>query len=200
MTKQVFGFLAVVFFALFVILAVISVFGAIKRSSSWIKYSINGAALACLLLTFVSVGYPIWISARLSGWRTSELKYVREVVLASLMYSADNGDRAPLAKNWKEAISPYLGEYKLSVDHPVTSVKDWLAFNSLMSGREFSDLLDPADTVLFAGGTKEKSNYESGVIVGFCDGHVKYINAKSFSWGDPTTLFAAPQENPSSTE
>jgi prepilin-type processing-associated H-X9-DG protein len=122
---------------------------------------------------------------------------LKQVSLALLMYSEDNGDRMPPSADWAEAIAPRLPEAAKSTlstgsnpfGCPAAESPASYGMNGALGGLPSSRIVAPADTVLlfdadaprrsFAGGPGDIASTRHGGApnVAFADGHVKFANA-----------------------
>lgn len=178
--------------ASFVVLLVSNAIGPVKRSSKVTQRLVAAGTAVTFVAASVFIFYPPMECAKFVARRTKNLSHVRQMTLATLMYAADHDDHAPLASNWLSAIEPYgkeAGVKQVSAAHPTVDFDDWLEFNSPIFGAGYSELVDPAGTTMIAGGASRRPPGEVGVIVGFCDGHARWVSDERFSWGDRVSIF-----------
>jgi RNA polymerase sigma factor (sigma-70 family) len=117
--------------------------------------------------------------------RIACLNHVRQLTLATIMYADDHRGIYPDAKTWCEALQPYYQDARVLNCPSDEGGHCAYAFNGKLSGLAETNVLSPADTVLFveaeagwngqAGRAQAVARHGEIAIVGFADGSTRGI-------------------------
>lgn len=114
----------------------------------------------CMILA--AILFPVFSQARLSGKRTQSLSHIKQIGVATAMYSAENDDRFPPAKTWEDVLRGNVdGE---TFEDPQAEAKSGLGFamNSTASLAKIEWADDPRNTVLFFSSSKPGPSAHGG--------------------------------------
>jgi len=116
--------------------------------------------------------------AKASASKVACLSNVKQAALTVLMLAADNDDTIALkAADWEKSVRPYA---KTDAIFACPDTKEHYAFNGALAGLKFSQIPSPSETVLIYEGKNGILHFahEGMAVVGFADGHVKFIDAE----------------------
>lgn len=136
-----------------------------------------------------ALGHPQEIAqARVAAVKTNCLSHLKQIALAALMEASDHDDTFKFTpKNFKEKLSPYLGNTKLLTCPLDSDGTTSYAFNPAVLNIRQSKIKDPRLTVLAYEGKGGKLDFRHAgkANVAFCDGHAKSVDpqeAKKLRW------------------
>lgn len=148
------------------------------------------AALICALaIILLLVVWSIFPSRRT---RSHLLCHGNMLVLASALdrYLGQSGGAMPPATNWSDLLAEYLREERAFFCPTCETGRGAYAYNAALSGTMYSELLDPAATVVFfesdavrpsAGGPEllpAEPRHYGGDEYAFTDGHTQWLARK----------------------
>lgn len=110
--------------------------------------------------------------------KSARVSALKQVVLAVIMYSADNEDRFPRATASSQLagmVGPYLRSNESLQPSPRTGR---VLYNTYLTGEKMSSIAAPAETILV---WEERTWPNGSRVVGFVDGHVKALSANEWS-------------------
>jgi prepilin-type processing-associated H-X9-DG protein len=127
----------------------------------------------------------IFNRAREVGRRVSCMRNMKELSLGMMQYLQDNNDRYPPARQWHDAVMPYIQDKEVFHCPSVTSGKNGYAMNWKFSEKSESVVKEPAFMILLYESTALKTNHSGegrdmafrhmdGANMAFADGHVKW--------------------------
>jgi len=94
--------------------------------------------------------YPVFQRARESARKAVCLSNMKNLSLAVYMFEADHDYCFPDASRWVEELTPYMkNETVLICPNDKSGARSSYAMNAALSGKCYTDLLDPANTVVF---------------------------------------------------
>lgn len=173
------------------------IFGLIalsKIKASQGRLTGRGLALAgtiisavCLLLIplFAAMLLPALAKAKSKAQSINCVNNAKQLGLAARIYSGDNNDVYPTARNWCDALLPDMGSAKVYVCPGVPDARCGYAYNSKLSGLEETNV-NPATVMFFesdagwnASGGRElmitKPRHAGRYIIGLADGSVEQV-------------------------
>lgn len=131
---------------------------------------------------------PVFEEAKRRAMSTTAVNNVKQLALATLMYSSDYDDKLPpTVAGWHKAIYPYCKNERLFKAPGDKSPGDSFSLNSLVAGKFFPKIAAPSDTVMIYQGKGQKLAFDQTgrAAVAYCDGHAKLIDkeaAKKLRW------------------
>jgi Protein of unknown function (DUF1559). len=167
------------------------------------------ACCSALILAAFVVTYPIFCN-RESAKSPSCTSNLKQMAVAINLYSQDFDDRFPLAGHWTEDIFPYIkNESTFRCPQEDDMSQPSYALLRGLGGVEFVDMASPEKTVMIfsipgrnrtggAGLLPDPPRHNDGHLMGFVDGHTKWIGRATVSevnW-QPTL---SPKTRPHST-
>ena len=164
-----------------------------RRQFTGAGFAVAGIALSVLMpLMLAALLAPVFMQARERARQVSCESNLKEISVATLMYTQDYDEHLPPAAHWTNVIFPYVQNrvlFKCSDDN--SGSRSSYAFNSAVGGLPLKAVGDPANTV---GVFEAHSNWdvagsadllafrhEGGANVGFVDGHVMFVRGDSLN-------------------
>lgn len=149
----------------------------------WILLGVGGLSCVCVSM-MAAVLFPVFSQAKLAAKNTQTLSNIKQLCLATTMYSADSDDIMMPAKNWNTLILPYTKNPEVLEDSTLPSSSDQrgIGINAEVAYKNFSEMEDPSSVVIF-GLTKLpgqdaqvkletlRFGFSDRTSVGFADGH-----------------------------
>ena len=111
---------------------------------------------------------PVFHTARLNAHKASCQSNLKQLGLAMLQFSQDEGQRLPFCANWCEAVLPYVRNSALFGCSGAPDLRYAYAMNSALDGFYMSLLDDPSRTPLLFDSSLGQANASSG-SEGLCD-------------------------------
>ncbi|MEA3402141.1 MAG: H-X9-DG-CTERM domain-containing protein [Armatimonadota bacterium] len=203
LAAAVLGILALVIIPLALIALPLGII-ALVRGHAGREMAIIGVVAAVLALTLVPLLVfgvaPVFLRSHQKARQTTCASNVKQISLAQLMYAADYNDTFCDATNWPLQTWPYMKNQSILVcpsdpqPHPAPGCGWDLSYtmNDAMTGAHSKSLARPAAEVLLFDGTRPFGQrgaadfrHNSGLNVGYADGHVKWVNQGNWSsqWG-----------------
>ncbi len=141
------------------------------------------AVVAAVIMVFAAILFPVFAKPIEKARQTTCTSQVRQLATAIQMYAQDNNGVYPPADHWVQAIDTYVGNSKMYHCPSDANTDDShvsYAYNAMLSGKHQSMIPHPEDTVtVFDADNGQPSARHTGVIVGFADGHAKFVPGKT---------------------
>lgn len=174
---------------------------ALVRSNRSGRYESQGLAIAGIavsgaLLVLTPLALLPVLRAREKARTSSCMSNVKQIALGLLMYSQDYDERFPLGYNWNEAMYPYIKNNVVFVCPQKPDLRCGYALCQTVVEKNLSEFNSPAEEkMLFDArqhGGEEQWNFVAdesaadfrhnrGLVVGFVDGHCKWLSQQDFS-------------------
>jgi hypothetical protein len=132
------------------------VFGASRRFSK----GLHGP----FLTTFIGIGFlvlgKIFLSANTAANRVVQIKKLRTLSQATIMYASDHSEKLPPANVWMDSIANRVTEEDLSLGKNMIPAQDGyhVAMNTNLSQKSLEKLESPDDSILYFLSFKSKRN------------------------------------------
>ncbi len=127
------------------------------------------------------VGHPeLMAQARQAAKKTQCLSNVKQLGLATIMYSVDHGDVLPkTSAGWKTAITLYVRDQKIFHCPEDTSGGVSYFLDPRVAGRSMTKVAQPAATAMIVEGSVKKTEFRhnGAAMIAFTDGHAKATKA-----------------------
>jgi len=162
------------------------VFGASRR----FPRSLEGPFLTTLIAFGCLICGKVFLSANAAATRVVQMKKLRTLAQATIMYASDHSEKLPPANVWMDSIANRVTEEDLSFGKNMIPAQDGyhVAMNSNLSQKSVENLESPDDSILYFLSFKSKRNandplhsvtdFRRGVNV---LGDVKFISEPSSS-------------------
>jgi prepilin-type processing-associated H-X9-DG protein len=176
---------------------VLGIVALVKIKNSQGRLSGNGLAIAgiavsglflLMLPIFAALTLPALAKAKEKAQSIVCMNNVKQLCLATIMYSNDHNDTLPPAATWCDAIQPQVGSGKVfQCPSGDQGSRSHFAFNARLAGLDLKKITSPGSTVLFfetsggwnlSGGPElmlKSPRHGGGIMVGFADGHVESV-------------------------
>ncbi|MBI5708255.1 MAG: hypothetical protein HZC36_14830 [Armatimonadetes bacterium] len=131
---------------------------------------------------------PLFQEAKSRAMSTTALSNVKQLAVATIMYSSDYDDKyPPTVGGWHKAIFPYCKNERLFKAPGDKGQGDSFALNAYVAGKSYSRMAMPSDVVMVYQGKGQKLAFDQTgrAAVAFCDGHARLVDreaAKKLRW------------------
>jgi hypothetical protein len=150
-----------------------------RKDGDWrIVPDYAGTTSALGAMAAIAIGDSAWIDARAAARATQSLSNVKQIGLATIMYSADHNDRLPSARRFKSDIMRYVSDKKIFTAPGAPKGSMSYFFDPRLSGMDTVKLRDVSATAMILQGTPAKTvyPYQGRTPVGFVDGSVRMLS------------------------
>ena len=155
------------------------------------------SAIGLFIFFVLMAPFPLGGSSRFARMRTAALSNVKQIILATQMYSQENDGKLPLIRNWMDSTEKYTKResvyhaFFLNPADPKPTAFYGFAFRRSLSGAKESKIPDPAEKAMIFDSIDVRKNASGELdllpnpprynlswgranLIGFADGHARY--------------------------